>query len=501
MPPKCKYKSAEIIDNSSDVARSDQEDASDTSSALTVIVDTRDSINQELDNFKPLALELNHKHGIGKDTSNDIEDPKPMTKKARKGAKKGSETNTVMVTSSSASDSAPGPDASINIQYNISIFPSSESWKEDVKKRKGFGASYKLKSDIPFGTWTAQLLVRISDKLNPTQIDFSDYDVSFAIPRIIPSPFIIKAEDDYNLLLEHAKKGKESSANIYVQEKVRVPSPKPQKRDKHNDNSNDETDPNDDRSSKKDKAKNRSQGKEKAKTKAKTRIQRDSDIEDEDRPINKNIQALRDHWTCNKKPRCSSEFCFVNPAANGEYLRLTFQHFNCWAAAMLKGPDTAMLDVPPNHDLFQDISEVFVKTLSTSTASLIATGMATNYPNFLPELLVQMIQASCTIPPAQSSNLEAPRPASPSATGSTTMATQRALFSPDQLKSLGERMAIEDFCDVYKLSKPLKDKLVEQGYNSTHALQYATIDDLIASSLYRGEIAQLHNGITLWLGK
>jgi hypothetical protein len=131
-------------------------------------------------------------------------------------------------------------------------------------------------------------------------------------------------------------------------------------------------------------------------------------------------------------------------------------------------------------------------------ASSTAASTTTNYPNFLPELIVQMIQVSRALPPAQPLNLEVPMQAGASA---TTLATQRTLFSPDQLSPIGERMAIEDFCVVYGLSKPLKEKLVDQGYNSTHALRFASIDDLIASGLYRGEIAQLRDGITLWLGK
>ncbi|KAI6046493.1 hypothetical protein EDC04DRAFT_2887724 [Pisolithus marmoratus] len=104
--------------------------------------------------------------------------------------------------------------------------------------------------------------------------------------------------------------------------------------------------------------------------------------------------------------------------------------------------------------------------------------------------LFKMFQGLHALPAAQALPDMTQTPLPP---GSTN-----ALFSPQQIQSIGAWMLIQDFGSAYDLSPSLGMKLIEQGYNSTHALCFATIDDLLASSLLCREIAQLHDAIAHW---
>lgn len=102
---------------------------------------------------------------------------------------------------------------------------------------------------------------------------------------------------------------------------------------------------------------------------------KNSDIGTANIPHNDNIKSLCERWMCHKKPGCLSDHCFVNPN-DGSHFVLGHAHFDVWGAAMvhkcggsflyaytnttslfqLKGPMIAMLDTPPNHHLFNAVS-------------------------------------------------------------------------------------------------------------------------------------------------
>ncbi|KIK91071.1 hypothetical protein PAXRUDRAFT_150337 [Paxillus rubicundulus Ve08.2h10] len=104
-----------------------------------------------------------------------------------------------------------GPKPAIKATYNLSIFPASE-FKKDVKKQKGSNMYFKLDDDEPYNTWKAQLLVKIDEKMSPTMLSFDNYNVSFTIPHVSPSPLAIVSGDNYNLLLKHMRKAKNTEA-------------------------------------------------------------------------------------------------------------------------------------------------------------------------------------------------------------------------------------------------------------------------------------------------
>ncbi|KIK24402.1 hypothetical protein PISMIDRAFT_98610 [Pisolithus microcarpus 441] len=231
----------------------------------------------------------------------------------------------------------------------------------------------------------------------------------------------------------------------------------------------------DDLSSSADRSGAENSQKKQKKKKKKTCAPKDVDIDEADRPLNKNIRALRDRWVCHKKPGCESEFCFINPLDGGTHIPLTFARLDCWAAAMLKGLATATLETPPNHKHFRMLPDDLVGQRSVlvdcrlQIENIKAAGVASHTP---------------TVPTAPVINVN---------------------FPPELFKmfqgshSIGERMSIQEFGSAYDLSPSLGVKLIEQGYNSMHALHFATIDDLLASGLLRGEIAQLRDAIARWV--
>lgn len=82
-------------------------------------------------------------------------------------------------------------------------------------------ATLQLKTDEPWSTIEAQLLVKICDALKPKLLDYQNYDATFYIPRVLPKPGMALAnETDYLFLLERAlkMKGSDLTINIIIME-------------------------------------------------------------------------------------------------------------------------------------------------------------------------------------------------------------------------------------------------------------------------------------------
>lgn len=121
-------------------------------------------------------------------------------------------------------------------------------------------------------------------------------------------------------------------------------------------------------------------------------------------------------------------------------------------------------------------------------APLAPAGPVVNF-NFPPELF-QLFQG------------QRMQPQPPTATTNETVVaptpSPHRLFSPQQLEFIGPRMTISEFRSVYNLSDELEQKLIAHGYNSTHTLRFATIEDLQSIGLFKGEFAQLQDAISRW---
>ena len=152
----------------------------------------------------------------------------------------------------------------------------------------------------------AQILAKISQVLNPTILDFSDYDILFFITCIILKPSIpLAAKTDYSLLLQKASgaKDKNSIVNItMIQHDI--------DEDKENILEN--------------------ASKPKKTTK-------DSATLPGNVKKGSNIQALQMCWVCDKKQaNCLGMYCWIDK--DGGHLPLNHSWLDCWAASMVLFP-------------------------------------------------------------------------------------------------------------------------------------------------------------------
>ncbi|KIJ09324.1 hypothetical protein PAXINDRAFT_157918, partial [Paxillus involutus ATCC 200175] len=212
----------------------------------------------------------------------------------------------------------------------------------------------------------------------------------------------------------------------------------------------------------------------KKKKQKKSQVPKATNIKERNEPVNSNIQALRNRWVCNKKPGCESEFCFVNAADGGNHIPLTFPRLDCWAAAMLKGPAFATLEMPPNHQHFQMVPD----ELRGQTS-------------ILAEHRQQLEKA------------KAAQALAPAPLAATSGPVINFNFPPNccnffKLEFIGDCMTVQEFSSVYNLSDELESKLIKHGYISTHALCYTSIEDLELVGLLRGEITQLCDAVSRW---
>jgi hypothetical protein len=78
-------------------------------------------------------------------------------------------------------------------------------------------AMLQLKSDEPWSTLQAQLLMKISALLKPRVLDYKQYQVYFYIPCSILKPgMILSNEDDYSILLQCVIALKKPDPNINI---------------------------------------------------------------------------------------------------------------------------------------------------------------------------------------------------------------------------------------------------------------------------------------------
>jgi hypothetical protein len=86
-----------------------------------------------------------------------------------------------------------------------------------VSKRAPKITSLTLSTDEPWDTMKAQILVKISDSLNPSLLDFNNYNTSFYINRTLPKPGLpLLAESDYLTMTKKAFNMKGNDPTVHV---------------------------------------------------------------------------------------------------------------------------------------------------------------------------------------------------------------------------------------------------------------------------------------------
>ncbi|OAX40797.1 hypothetical protein K503DRAFT_798526 [Rhizopogon vinicolor AM-OR11-026] len=220
------------------------------------------------------------------------------------------------------------PPAAKEITFITSITSAAEM-KKLLSKRTSRNKSFILNLNEPWDTMKAQILVKISDALNPRHLSYDDYDVSWFIPRILLKPGLsLLSQNDFNGLMKRAANltSKDPTINITVIQK-----------NEHKEN-------------------------EALKEAAAVLPGNHNKI--------KNIRNLREHWIC-KKPdaACASTHCYVDPSTD-EHIPLNPERFDCWASAMLKDDGMATLEKPPHHRLFDAQNPVISPVLQNEVLGL-----------------------------------------------------------------------------------------------------------------------------------
>ncbi|KAG1763543.1 hypothetical protein EDD22DRAFT_952271 [Suillus occidentalis] len=80
------------------------------------------------------------------------------------------------------------PPASIKEVTFITSITSAAEMKRPASKRTSRNQTFTLNLDKPWDTMKAQMLVKISDALNPGLLSYEDYEISWFIPCVLPKP-------------------------------------------------------------------------------------------------------------------------------------------------------------------------------------------------------------------------------------------------------------------------------------------------------------------------
>jgi hypothetical protein len=199
----------------------------------------------------------------------------------------------------------PIPTPIHTINYAVAFFSSAEM-KKASSKRVPKSSSFRLRTDEPWDTLKAQLLVKVSDALgNAATLDFSKYNFLVSILRITSKPGLPLATDtDYDLLITKSKavKVKDSEpilANVTITQ----------------------LDSGDD--------------KENELGKSKKKVMKDPDTLPGNVEKVNNIQKLQQCWKCDKRQgNCVGMYCYID--REGNHLSLSHQRLDCWASAMVR---------------------------------------------------------------------------------------------------------------------------------------------------------------------
>ncbi|KIK02831.1 hypothetical protein K443DRAFT_40401, partial [Laccaria amethystina LaAM-08-1] len=138
---------------------------------------------------------------------------------------------------------------------------------------------------------------------------------------------------------------------------------------------------------------------------------------------------------------------------DASHFPLSHSHFDVWGSAMLKGPTTATLDTPPNHHLFNTISNNHLGQMSPLLERR-QRGNSTNGSapvfNFnIPNDVFHMFKPPASIPvtPLQAT---APALVTPIAHIPPQLSVTETLVSANCVP--GAELSLDEFCRMYRLT-------------------------------------------------
>ena len=382
----------------------------------------------------------------------------------------------------------------VTINYAVSFFSSAEM-KKASSKRVPKNSSFELRTEEPWDTLKAQLLVKVSDALgDAANLDFSKYDFMVNILRVISKPGLpLASETDYDFLLNKIKAGKAKDlifANVTITQLEGVAD------DKENQPA--------------------------ANDKSKKKVTKDPDTLPGNVEKANNIQMLQHRWKCNKRQNsCIGVYCYID--REGNHLSLSHQRLDCWASAMvcfyfkflfivltgsskqMRGEDFASIDHPPNHRLFDydsdttKLTPLLRKRLEDSKIAHAASVAAPTINFSIGKELVDLLRPALPPPPLQAvADLPPPvyRDAAPLPVQNNFDIDCPTLLQTN--RKAGPDMTLEDFCTTYELDDAIKDRFKEHRYKHARMLRYLTTKDMEAMKFWAGEIAEVRDAIDRW---
>ncbi|KAG0701706.1 hypothetical protein DFH29DRAFT_875725 [Suillus ampliporus] len=115
----------------------------------------------------------------------------------------------------------PEPPTAKEITFITSITSAAEM-KKPLSKYTSRNKSFVLNLNKPWDTMKAQILIKISDVLNPRHLSYDDYEVSWFIPHVLLQPGLsLLSQDYFNGLMKQAANltSKDPTVNITVIQK------------------------------------------------------------------------------------------------------------------------------------------------------------------------------------------------------------------------------------------------------------------------------------------
>ena len=155
--------------------------------------------------------------------------------------------------------------------------------------------------------------------------------------------------------------------------------------------------------------------------------------------------------------------------------------------SQLKGDETATLEMPPAHHLFDSkkLSPVMKQrkaAMEAQNATSSSSGLNTQTIAELVTILRPPVTAMAPYPYMQ------PQLALPSATPALDM-----LLSSS--RSVRPSMPLKEFCSLYKIAETVRQKLNDEGYTDAHLMQYVSVAELKEAGL---KVASLKYTVARW---
>ncbi|KAJ7158158.1 hypothetical protein C8R46DRAFT_1292258 [Mycena filopes] len=375
------------------------------------------------------------------DEEEDESDDQAVVGKKRKRSKKSTEE----------------PPPARDIEYQVLIYTPKQMKQKKSARGAPVTEIFSLAADEPWPELKIRILAEINDTLNPRTLILSNYALAFTIPRHVTTPIQL-ADTKYDYLVKKALLiAKNPTVKITVEPKAEFDGEKENEEDMA--------------------------------PKRKTKVPKARDILPANVALNEKIGELRERWICpTPGGPCGSAHCFFT-AMKPEHFPLSHDHFQSWAAAMLKGNAFADLEVPPNNNLFDAIAagaRGAQSPLLQRRLELREREAAKNAPvapqvnfNFPPEFAA-LLRQPAPVP--------APAPALP-------LAAPNALVPPP---NAGKMLIPYPVFLVLTSPSPTSAPHIISTMIYGIDFEFIEVDELKEMGFMRGEVAQIKGAIGKW---